>query len=451
MNSHEYTDAEIERLERELKSLYSETYSKLEKQIRDALDKWQFGPEMTPQQRYIETMKYNRLKAMQAQISESLANTNTEAIKIINGSNVNVYKKAFNDEIAGFKEAEPNSVFPTINKNLTAKILRNEVSPFRQLAIDSALNRKAIEQTLTRSLLSGIMLGESTQKLTKRIQEQYNGNRAQAARIARTEASRIENAAKQDAFDVGEKKGLKIEKTWIATKDPRTRDTHKEADGQTVSNDKPFIVGGEKLMYPGDEAGSAWNVINCRCTIVAKVLKNPNVKTSGILYSDDRADSYETKIDKTFDYNAADIQAELHKAETEIRTSNVENAYVYSSDGKAYRLTGSKYAVDLEKIGADVLKGATVTHNHPYDERGPSKEDLFTAARTKISELRTVDRTRTYVFRFDRVTEEDINANIKEAQAKMFERRYEGEDGEDQAMIAEELAKLIKGLSYETY
>ncbi len=29
---------------------------------------------------------------------------------------------------------------------------------------------------------------------------------------------------------------------------------------------QPFIVGGEQLQYPGDPAGSAWNVISCRCT-----------------------------------------------------------------------------------------------------------------------------------------------------------------------------------------
>jgi hypothetical protein len=30
----------------------------------------------------------------------------------------------------------------------------------------------------------------------------------------------------------------------------------------------------------------------------------------------------------------------------------------------------------------------------------------------------------------------------------MYERRMNGEDGEDQAMIAEELAKLVKGITY---
>lgn len=57
-------------------------------------------------------------------------------------------------------------------------------------------------------------------------------------------------------------------KEWLATDDERTRDTHVEANGQTVPIDQPFSVGDDSLMYPGDPAGSDAEVINCRCTIV---------------------------------------------------------------------------------------------------------------------------------------------------------------------------------------
>ncbi len=32
--------------------------------------------------------------------------------------------------------------------------------------------------------------------------------------------------------------------------------------------DEAFDVGGEQLMYPGDPAGSAGNICNCRCTVI---------------------------------------------------------------------------------------------------------------------------------------------------------------------------------------
>ncbi len=38
-----------------------------------------------------------------------------------------------------------------------------------------------------------------------------------------------------------------------------------------MAYNEAFTVGGEKLMYPGDSAGSASNIINCRCTATAVV------------------------------------------------------------------------------------------------------------------------------------------------------------------------------------
>lgn len=54
-------------------------------------------------------------------------------------------------------------------------------------------------------------------------------------------------------------------KTWISKDDSATRSGHRRAEGQTVAVMQPFIVSGEALMFPGDPAGSASNVVNCRC------------------------------------------------------------------------------------------------------------------------------------------------------------------------------------------
>lgn len=54
-------------------------------------------------------------------------------------------------------------------------------------------------------------------------------------------------------------------KTWISKDDSATRPGHRRADGQTVPIMQPFIVSNQALMFPGDPAGSAWNVVNCRC------------------------------------------------------------------------------------------------------------------------------------------------------------------------------------------
>lgn len=48
------------------------------------------------------------------------------------------------------------------------------------------------------------------------------------------------------------------------------------ADGQVVPANDPFIVGGEKLMFPGDNTGSPWNVYNCRCAM--RTVEKPGIE-----------------------------------------------------------------------------------------------------------------------------------------------------------------------------
>ena len=106
-------------------------------------------------------------------------------------------------------------------------------------------------------------------------------NRTSAVRAARTAVTEAENAGRQAAADELEKKGVIMGKRWIATHDSRTRDEHLEADGQIVENNKPFVVGGEELMFPGDKSlgASGWNLYNCRCTRVSEIIGFKSILT----------------------------------------------------------------------------------------------------------------------------------------------------------------------------
>ena len=266
--AHQATDKVLEKLEKQLNSLYTEAYKEIKKQIAEVVSKMEFTPDMTPQQRYTLAIKYDRLTKLEKQISESLKNVNSEAVKIINDEMTNVYRTNYEFMVEGIKEG---GVFPVLSKSEIKEILTEQITPFKKLAIDALKNSAQIKQQLTRELISGIMQGESIPQLAKRIRGTFESNLERSIKIARTETTRVENSARQDTADQAAKSGLPMKKKWIATKDERTRDSHKSADGQVVDYDKPFIVGGEELMYPGDENGSAGNVINCRCTMVSFV------------------------------------------------------------------------------------------------------------------------------------------------------------------------------------
>lgn len=80
--------------------------------------------------------------------------------------------------------------------------------------------------------------------------------------IARTETMRSLNAGNAALYsDWGV-----AQHEWLATLDAATRPAHAAAHGQIVDVGKPFTVGGEQVMQPGD--GSPENSINCRCTTI---------------------------------------------------------------------------------------------------------------------------------------------------------------------------------------
>lgn len=133
-------------------------------------------------------------------------------------------------------------------------------------------------------LLEGLIEGESIPELAERLIHIDEITEARATLVARTE---IIGASNRGSLGLVEVAGFTGKKTWLATEDERTRETHGPpplgADGQTVPIDAPFIVGGFPLFHPGDPAGPAAEVCNCRCTLTYDLDDEPlgvNVTTT---------------------------------------------------------------------------------------------------------------------------------------------------------------------------
>jgi hypothetical protein len=86
---------------------------------------------------------------------------------------------------------------------------------------------------------------------------------AEGETIARTEVNSAMNAAMlEDARAIAPD----LNKVWACTF-LNSRQDHVDADGQSVPQSEPFMIGGEEMMEPGDDSASAHQIVNCACTM----------------------------------------------------------------------------------------------------------------------------------------------------------------------------------------
>lgn len=127
--------------------------------------------------------------------------------------------------------------------------------------------KKELEKTLQRLMTDADFQSRGAAEKGRILRQRFNKlGTYQAERIVRTEATNAANlGVMQSATDVYGKNSL--QKKWITSMDGRERSAHAAANSQIVDFNDKFKVGGELLDRAGDPAGSAANVVNCRCAI----------------------------------------------------------------------------------------------------------------------------------------------------------------------------------------
>jgi uncharacterized protein with gpF-like domain len=118
---------------------------------------------------------------------------------------------------------------------------------------------------ILRAIARGYVDGLAEDGIAEKILEVIPAiSKARARIIARTETH---GAANYGSLQAAMATGLDMNKEWLSAADERTRQTHVEADGQTVGIEENFRIGSAFMAYPGDPQGPAEEVINCRCTL----------------------------------------------------------------------------------------------------------------------------------------------------------------------------------------
>lgn len=130
---------------------------------------------------------------------------------------------------------------------------------------DTTLDR--IRSIFAENVADGLGPRDIAKRIRKEAGEPFTVYRSTV--IARTEATRSASQGHKIASDAWEREtGQKSYKQWSATNDSRTRDAHRAMLVlHIIPKGDKFTVGGAEMDAPGDPAGGAKNVVNCRCRI----------------------------------------------------------------------------------------------------------------------------------------------------------------------------------------
>lgn len=129
------------------------------------------------------------------------------------------------------------------------------------------VNVNKLKKSITQEVSRGIATGLSYSDIARNISNAAKAPLSRAKTIARTEGHRIQVTSTADAQKAAKAKGADVVKQWDAALDSKTRPSHRRVDGEIRELDEKFSNG---LMQPGDSAGGAAEVVNCRCALLTR-------------------------------------------------------------------------------------------------------------------------------------------------------------------------------------
>lgn len=262
-----YIEYLISNAEKEIEILFANRLKVIKQEIADMYEKYQTDD---PHVTWTEFNKYNRLNKELTRIGEMLTEDYREVAKTIRQAQQNAYIENFLMSLYLYEMASQTSMqfdVPTasvINKAIEQPIEFIKLVPTLQKHRDEVLKKIRIHIT------QGIMSGEGYSKIAKALRDDIGMTKAQSQRVARTETGRAMSQAGLDSALVAKDNGLDMKKRWSATKDTRTRDTHRHLDGKAIDIDDNFhssgCVGQAPKLFVG--VTSAKENINCRCKLL---------------------------------------------------------------------------------------------------------------------------------------------------------------------------------------
>ena len=262
-----YIDKLINQADKEIETLFAKRLKEIKQIIANMYEKYDRDE---PQVTWTEFNKYNRLNKELNRIGQMLSQDYKEVAKAIKQSQQNVYIEKYMMSLFLYEVASQTPMNFDIPTTQTIQTAIEQPIEFIKLVPTLQKHRDDTLKRIRMHITQGIMSGEGYSKIAKALRDDLGMAKAQSIRVARIETGRALSQAGLDSAMVAKDNGLDMKKRWYATKDTRTRDTHRHLDGTSVDIEDNFhssgCVGPAPKLFVG--VASAKENINCRCKLL---------------------------------------------------------------------------------------------------------------------------------------------------------------------------------------
>lgn len=247
-----------------------EVLKKVEANYQDALDEINSKIELllsrqdADMQHVIYQVEYQ--KALKTQVQAILEQLQTNEFETVSEYLAKSYEDGFIGTMYDLQGQGIPLVFP-IDQKAVVDAIQADTNLSEDLYTAMGKDITELKKKITGEISRGLSSGQMYSEIARNIAGWARIPKNNAMRIARTESHRIQCKATMDACHKAKTKGADIVRQWDASLDGKTRDSHRQIDGEIRELDEPFSNG---LMYPGDPSGAAKEVINCRCALLQR-------------------------------------------------------------------------------------------------------------------------------------------------------------------------------------
>lgn len=252
---------------RELVTAYKESLKEVKQTLTHYYERYSVQGRLT----YEDMLNYKRLQRLEREVIEVLRDLTGFTTRQTRALAREAFQEAYYRSLYVIESlANIRVLYGILPKEAIEQAIQ---MPLSGLTLNEILEnrRQEIVRSVRQGITQGLIQGSTYRQMAERLNQVFNFDYSKTIRVVRTETHRVQNHARDIAFEEAKEKGLKVRKVWVATLDGITRDAHQDLDGQVADDAGYFHYGGMTARFPGGWGDPSMD-INCRCTIRSEIV-----------------------------------------------------------------------------------------------------------------------------------------------------------------------------------